>query len=70
MSKESMKTNKSLWITLLLGLLLSVSNMPTAAAQDGPGFDDNVADVPVDGGLGLLLAAGVAYGVSRRRKRG
>jgi hypothetical protein len=25
--------------------------------------------VPVDGGLGLLLAAGVAYGVSRRRKR-
>jgi len=29
-----MKTNKSLWITLLLGLLLSVSNMPTAAAQE------------------------------------
>jgi hypothetical protein len=25
--------------------------------------------VPVDGGLSLLLAAGVAYGVSRRRKR-
>jgi hypothetical protein len=70
MSKQSMKTNKSLWITLLLGLLLSVSNMPTAAAQDGPGFDDNVADVPVDGGLGLLVAAGVVYGVSRRRKRG
>jgi hypothetical protein len=64
-----MKTNKGLWMALLLALLLSVSNMPTAAAQDGPGFDDNVADVPVDGGLGLLLTAGVAYGVSRRRKR-
>jgi hypothetical protein len=70
MRKQSMKTNKGLWMALLLALLLSVSNMPTAAAQDGPGFDDNVADVPVDGGLGLLLAAGVAYGVSRRRKRG
>jgi hypothetical protein len=56
-------------MALLLGLLLSVCEMPTAAAQDGPGFDDNVADVPVDGGLGLLLAAGVAYGASRRRKR-
>ena len=70
MSKQSMKTNKSLMMALLLGLLLPVSNMPTAAAQDGPGFDDNVADVPVDGGLGLLVAAGVVYGVSRRRKRG
>ncbi len=70
MRKQSMKTNRGLMMALLLGLLLSVSNMPTAAAQDGPGFDDNVADVPVDGGLGLLLAAGVAYGVSRRRKRG
>jgi hypothetical protein len=64
-----MKTNRGLMMALLLGLLLSVSNMPTAAAQDGPGFDDNVADVPVDGGLGLLVAAGVVYGVSRRRKR-
>jgi hypothetical protein len=69
MKKQSMKITKGLMMALLLGLLLSVSNMPTVAAQDGPGFDDNVADVPVDGGLGLLMAAGVAYGVSRRRRR-
>jgi hypothetical protein len=69
MRKQSTKITRGLMMALLLGLLLSVSNMPTAAAQDGPGFDDNVADVPVDGGLGLLMAAGVAYGVSRRRRR-
>ena len=36
-----------------------------------PEFTDNVEAIPVDGGLGLLLAAGVGYGVrrlSRRRK--
>lgn len=30
-----------------------------------PGFDDDVSDVPVDGGLSLLVAAGVGYGAKR-----
>jgi hypothetical protein len=39
------------------------------ADSDGPGFDDNVSDVPVDGGLTLLLAAGAALGARRVRRK-
>ena len=65
-------------MALLLGVLLSVWEMPAAAAQesfpagveaDGPGFEDNVSDVPVDGGLTLLLAAGAALGARRVRMK-
>lgn len=34
-----------------------------------PGFDDNENDVPIDGGLSVLLGAGFAYGASRLRKK-
>ena len=34
-----------------------------------PGFDDNSQDVPVDGGISVLLGAGLAYGASRLRKK-
>jgi hypothetical protein len=35
-----------------------------------PTFDDGVADdVPIDGGLSLLLAAGIGYGVKKVRER-
>ena len=34
-----------------------------------PVFDDDVNDVPVDGGLSLLLAAGVGYGAKKLRDR-
>ncbi len=34
-----------------------------------PGFDDNTSDVPVDGGISVLLGAGFAYGAARLRKK-
>ncbi len=34
-----------------------------------PVFDDDVNDVPVDGGLSLLVAAGVGYGVKKMRDK-
>lgn len=34
-----------------------------------PGFDDNSQDVPVDGGISVLLGAGLAYGAARLRKK-
>lgn len=30
-----------------------------------PAFTDNVDDVPIDGGLSLLVAAGVGYGTKK-----
>lgn len=37
-----------------------------------PGFGDDVDDVPIDGGLSLLIASGVGYGakkLSAKRKQ-
>ncbi len=34
-----------------------------------PMFDDDVNDVPVDGGLSLLVAAGVGYGAKKLRDK-
>ncbi len=34
-----------------------------------PGFGDDVDDVPIDGGLSLLVAAGVGYGVKKIKRR-
>jgi hypothetical protein len=33
--------------------------------QAQPGFGDDVEDVPIDGGLSLLVAAGVGYGAKK-----
>ena len=34
-----------------------------------PGFGDDVDDVPIDGGLSLLVAAGVGYGAKKLREK-
>ncbi len=57
------------FITILAVLFMSTSIL---MAQDGELLDTESGpapgDVPVDGGISLLLAAGVAYGTSRWRK--
>lgn len=45
------------------------SSLPDAVGPDGNGGDPASSDVPVDGGLGLLLLTGAALGV-RRAKAG
>ena len=48
---------------MIIGIaLLFTAN--TLSAQ--PGFDDDVQDTPIDGGVSLVLAAGVAYGLARK----
>jgi hypothetical protein len=47
-------------ISILITLIIS-SNMIMAQ----PGFDDDVNDVPVDGGIAILLVAGLSYGAKR-----
>lgn len=41
--------------------------MPLIVLADPPGIgNDDVDDVPVDGGISLLIAAGVGYGIKRK----
>lgn len=52
-------------------LLLSINGMAQSAPED---TGDGDGTVPIDGGISLLLAAGVAYGIHKRcsplRKKG
>lgn len=36
---------------------------------DEIGFEDDVASIPIDGGISILLAAGLGYGANRLRRR-
>ena len=46
----------------LLTLLL-IAMVGTAFAQ--PGFEDDVDDVPLDGGISILAGAAILYGVKK-----
>ena len=59
-------------IRLAMGLLvIAFSLLPFISIAQGPdpctGPGGNPADCPIDGGISLLLAAGVGYGVKRYR---
>ena len=43
--------------------------VPPGGPGTVPGFDDNTQDVPVDGGISILLGAGLAYGAARLHKK-
>lgn len=55
-----MKTQLNKVVSLLV-LLVTIS-LPLLA-QDG--FGDPLADTPIDGGLTLLVAAGIGYGAKK-----
>ena len=61
-----MQFNKTQIITLSLLLLVLILAFP-ALSHAHPGFTDDTNDVPVDGGLSLLVAAGVGYGAKKLR---
>ncbi len=48
-------------------IIFCIAFMPTLLFAQ-PGFDDDVNDVPIDGGLSILVIAGVGYGVKRLKK--
>jgi hypothetical protein len=35
-----------------------------------PSFDNDTSDVPLDGGLSILLALGIGYGIKKNLKQG
>ena len=53
-------------------VLIIVCAVPVLASAQGPGDPGGDPDVPIDGGLSLLLAAGVGYvakkGYDKRKK--
>ena len=58
MTKSKLKTELSILI------ILAIFCMPYLALAQDPGGGP---DVPIDGGLTLLIAAGAAYGVKKYR---
>ena len=48
-------------ILLLTSMLFSL----TFAAMAQPEFEDDVDDVPLDGGISLLVGAGLAFGAKK-----
>jgi hypothetical protein len=53
--------------TIQIAILVCLFLVPSLLHAQ-PGFGDDVDDVPIDGGLSLLLAAGLGYGVKKMRK--
>jgi hypothetical protein len=51
-------------------LIQVITFLPQLLHAQPPSFSDDVldADAPVDGGLGLLIAGGVGYGVKKLRQ--
>ncbi|MDG1728677.1 MAG: hypothetical protein P8K68_06755 [Algibacter sp.] len=60
--KNSIKTIKT--IVTVFAFVFTTSVM----AQGPGGFDDNVVDVPLDGGLAVLIVGAAAYGVKKLRQ--
>ena len=63
-----MKLNISTIQVISFALLVIFFMLP-AITHAQPGFGDDVDDVPIDGGLSLLIAAGVGYGVKKIKQR-
>lgn len=63
--------NKLKKTILFIGLTLAVGCILPSAFAQGPGFDEDVDDVPVpfDGGVTLVAAAAVGYGIKKIRDR-
>jgi hypothetical protein len=56
--------NKKIKINQLLLILFIIFVIPISAFAQ-PGFDDDVADTPINGGTILLTVASIAFGVKK-----
>ncbi|SHJ13232.1 hypothetical protein SAMN02745146_2384 [Hymenobacter daecheongensis DSM 21074] len=54
---------------VLAALCLGAAGLAQAQAPGDGGPGPNAENVPIDGGVSLLLAAGAAYGLRRLRRR-
>jgi len=69
MKRIAILTNSQYLKTLLALTFIMIILIAPALAQ-GDGFDDPApGDVPIDGGLSLLVAAGVGYGMKKVKQK-
>ncbi len=59
------KHRKILTLTFLLVVLFNILPYVTMA-QNGTGLPD--PDTPIDGGVSLLIAAGIGYGIKKNKE--
>ena len=57
-----MKTKFIIQQILIVAIILL---LPIIVHADVPGFGDDTSDAPIDGGLSLLIAGGVGYGIKK-----
>ncbi|MFN4083733.1 MAG: hypothetical protein ACK4K9_08890 [Bacteroidia bacterium] len=50
-------------------LTLAVIALLSYHASAQPGFDDDVQDTPLDGGIALVVGSALAYGAMKKRKK-
>ena len=55
--------------TLLVIIALSDTVLAQPSGGPGPSTPAGPTDIPLDGGISLLLAGGVAYGIKHLRNR-
>lgn len=58
-----MLTSEKIKVILLTITLVCLSVLTTMA--QGPGFDDDVEDTPIDGGVTMIAAAAIGYGAKK-----
>jgi len=63
---NNINTNQVIKIVYILIVLLSISGI--IHATPGPSDPGGEVDAPIDGGLSLLIAGGVGYGIKKMRK--
>ncbi len=63
---RKIKNNKIVLLQFVLMLVLTT--MPVWLYAQTPGFEEDETDVPFDGGLSLVIAAGVGYGLHKVRQ--
>ncbi len=68
---KSVKNESGLKIIISIGLIIAIALLPqlVMAQIGGGGGGDGTGnpDAPIDGGIGLLVAAGLGYGIKKTR---
>lgn len=68
--KGAMRAVRRLCITLTMSIVMLMISVSGQLRAQPSGLDDDPgSSVPLDGGASLLLGAGVAYGITRARKK-